>query len=617
MDDVENEMKVCFIEEGTQLLEEAEGCFLELESNRDSMPTIEKLFRIAHNIKGTSRAVGFADVAEFTHQFENLLLELKEGRRRVDQPCVDMMLECNDAIKHMIEALATNLSATFDNSALISKLQAYMAAPQDSGEEVSVDSVPDASAGGWETPATEVVVESPPSLHVVPPADAFIEPDGSAIPIAAPVSTPAPVPVAAPVAVTPKVEAAKPEAAKGDGKTAAAGPDESIRVSLKRLERLSDYIGELVILQTVLDQHGSESESILVSRTISQLGKLSKEIQDISLSLRMIPLKQTFAKLQRIIRDTGRTLGKEVDLVIEGDQTEVDKTVLENLSDPLVHIVRNAIDHGLETTEDRLKVGKSKLGGIQIKAFHKGNNLVIEVKDDGKGVDPARLRQKAIEKGLIRAENRMTDEESMQLLFRAGFSTKDQVSEISGRGVGLDVVKTNVEKMGGTVTLESVLGAGSTFRITLPLTLAIVEGLICEVAGERVVIPMSNVREIVRSKEGDVKEGASGKMLNLRGTVLPVFDLSALLGMKVDASHRTPIILISESRSGQFGVTIDEIVRQQQIVIKKLGQELTGRKGFVGSAILGDGKPSLILDMSDLVEANQGARGKISARMAV
>lgn len=602
MDDIENEMKICFLEEGTQLLEEAEGCFLELENNRDSMPTIEKLFRIAHNIKGTSRAVGFADVAEFTHQFENLLLELKDGRRHVDQPCVDMMLECNDAVKHMIEALAGNLQATFDNSALVAKLKAYMATPQ-GAEDAAADAVtpdaadfegvPDASANEWAEPTSDLVSDAAPEaaapqLHVVPSVEA------GKMPVAPPTAS----------------------AATATDKQAAAGPDESIRVSLKRLERLSDYIGELVILQTVLDQHASESESILVSRTISQLGKLSKEIQDISLSLRMIPLKQTFAKLQRIIRDTGRTLGKEVDLVIEGDQTEVDKTVLENLSDPLVHIVRNAIDHGLETTDDRLKAGKSKQGSIQIKAFHKGNNLVIEVKDDGKGVDPSRLRQKAIEKGLIRADARMTDDESMQLLFRAGFSTKDQVSEISGRGVGLDVVKTNVEKMGGSVTLESTLGAGSTFRITLPLTLAIIEGLICEVSGERVVIPMANVREIVRSKEGDIKEGAGGKMLNLRGKVLPVFDLSAMLGLKQDGL-RKPVILISESRSGQFGVTIDEIVRQQQIVIKKLGQELVGRKGFVGSAILGDGKPSLILDMGDLVESNQNARGKSGARLAV
>lgn len=597
MDDIDNEMKVSFLEEGTQLLEDAEQCFLELEANRDSMPTLEKLFRIAHNIKGTSRAVGFADVAEFTHEFENLLLELKDGRRRADQPCIDIMLECNDAVKHMIQALGTDLKASFDNSALIKKLQTYMATPQGSEED--------------ETAGAENEFESP--VETVPSAelDAWGPTIGGGE-SAAPVSHPAPLAL---VNTAPVVEApAEPKEKSGDkaADKAAAGPDESIRVSLKRLERLSDYIGELVILQTVLDQHASESESILVTRTISQLGKLSKEIQDISLSLRMIPLKQTFAKLQRIIRDTGRALGKEVDLTIEGDHTEVDKTVLENLSDPLVHIVRNAIDHGLETTDDRIKSGKSKLGVIFIKAFHKGNSLVIEVKDDGKGVDPARLRQKAIEKGLIREDARMSDEESMQLLFRAGFSTKDQVSEISGRGVGLDVVKTNVEKMGGQVTLESVLGKGSTFRITLPLTLAIVEGLICEIEGERVVIPMANVREIVRSKEGELKAGIGGQMLTLRGTVIPIFDLSTMLGIKTDPNRMKSVILISESRSGQFGVTIDEIVRQQQIVIKKLGQELAGRKGFVGSAILGDGKPSLILDIGDLAEENLSLRPKTS-----
>lgn len=615
MDEMEKEMKLCFIEEGKQLLEDAEQCFLDLEANNDGNSTIEKLFRIAHNIKGTSRAVGFAQVAEFTHEFENLLLELKEGRRQVDQPCIDIMLECNDAVKNMIESLAADLDAKFDNDALIAKLKAYMAGAQtaavadsesvqteesssEGDQEAAAAAVPSADDAQWETtelaPVGVAPVEAAPALHI------------AAAPVGAtPSAAPAPIKTAPPPA----------GAGGGDKNAKDQGPDESIRVSLKRLEKLSDYIGELVILQTVLDQAANEVHSPLVSRTISQLGKLSKEIQDISLSLRMIPLKQTFQKLQRIVRDTGRALNKEVDLVLEGETTEVDKTVLENLGDPLVHIVRNAIDHGLETTDDRIAAKKNRAGAVSIKAFHKGNNLVIEVQDDGKGVDPAKLRKKAAEKGLIRADAKMSDEESYMLLFRAGFSTKDQVSEISGRGVGLDVVKTNVEKMGGTVQMESKLGNGSLFRITLPLTLAIIEGMICEIAGERVVVPMANVREIIRTREGDIKESVgTGKMYNLRGLIVPIFDMSTLLGIKNDPNVMKPVILIAESRSGTFGVAIDEVVRQQQIVIKKLGQELSNRKGFVGSAILGDGKPSLILDLNDLVEALGGKRPV--ARMA-
>jgi two-component system chemotaxis sensor kinase CheA len=583
MDEMEKEMKLCFIEEGKQLLEEAEQCFLDLEGDRESIPTLEKLFRIAHNIKGTSRAVGFAQVAEFTHEFENLLLQLKEGRRHVTQPCIDIMLACNDAVKVMIEGLAQNLDAQFDNSELIERLKVYMATPDNAEESAPVEPA---------APSAEQFGE--PALSLVPPPADIQE--------LAPLTPPAPPKAAAPAA---------PSAGS------AAAHDESIRVSLQRLEKLSDYIGELVILQTVLDQHSSELASPLLVRTVSQLGKLSKEIQDISLSLRMIPLKQTFAKLQRIVRDTGRALNKEIDLTIDGDQTEVDKTVLENLSDPLVHIVRNAIDHGLETTDERLSAGKDRAGKVWIRAFHKGNSLVIEVQDDGKGIDPGRLREKAIAKGLVRADAQMTRDECMLLLFKNGFSTKDQVSEISGRGVGLDVVKTNVEKMGGQIQLESQLGSGSVFRIVLPLTLAIVEGLICEVREERFVVPLSSVREIVRTKVGDVHAGAGGGCtINLRGKVLPVFDLAAFLALKKDGAeteNTQPVILVAASRNGEFGVIIDEIVRQQQIVIKKLGQELAGKRGIVGSAILGDGKPALIIDLNDLVDSRKRPQGQLSA----
>ncbi|MBK7890233.1 MAG: chemotaxis protein CheA [Bdellovibrionales bacterium] len=581
-------MKLCFIEEGKQLLEEAEQCFLDLEGDRESIPTLEKLFRIAHNIKGTSRAVGFSQVAEFTHEFENLLLQLKEGRRHVTQPCIDIMLACNDAVKVMIESLAQNLDAQFDNSELIERLKTYMATP-DNAEEAPVEVATEHGLSDDVTPRAEQFAEIPLSL-VRPAAD-----------------------VQELASLTPPT----PPKAAAQNTTAAAIHDESIRVSLQRLEKLSDYIGELVILQTVLDQHSSELASPLLVRTVSQLGKLSKEIQDISLSLRMIPLKQTFAKLQRIVRDTGRALGKEIDLTIDGDQTEVDKTVLENLSDPLVHIVRNAIDHGLETTDERLSAGKDRAGKVWIRAFHKGNSLVIEVQDDGKGIDPGRLREKAIAKGLVRADAQMTRDECMLLLFKNGFSTKDQVSEISGRGVGLDVVKTNVEKMGGQIQLESQLGSGSVFRIVLPLTLAIVEGLICEVRDERFVVPLSSVREIVRTKVGDVHAGAGGGCtINLRGKVLPVFDLAAFLSLKkegAETENTQPVILVAASRNGEFGVIIDEIVRQQQIVIKKLGQELAGKRGIVGSAILGDGKQALIIDLNDLVDNRKRTHGQLSA----
>ncbi len=355
----------------------------------------------------------------------------------------------------------------------------------------------------------------------------------------------------------------------------------------------------------MLNQHRGEIKSQLLQRTVQQLGKLSKEIQDISMSLRMIPLKQTFAKLQRIVRDTSKALDKEVELSIYGDHTEVDKTVLEQVSDPLVHIVRNAVDHGLEPAAERIQVGKSKEGRVMIRAYHQGNNLVIEVTDDGKGLDPKRLMKKAIEKGIISPSTQLSDSEAIHLIFHPGFSTKDQVSEISGRGVGLDVVKTNVERLGGQVQLESDLGAGSCFRILLPLTLAIIDGMVVQSGDDRYVIPIANVHETVQPRKEDITfVTGRGEMLSLRDSVLPLFRLSTLLRTNTK-NQKEPwqcIAIIANSRRQPFAVLVDDILRQQQIVIKKLGAEIRMQKGLAGSAILGDGRPSLILDLNELVD---------------
>lgn len=605
MDELDKEMKLSFIDEARQLLEAAEQCFLDLETKQGDREVIETIFRLAHNMKGTSRAVGFGEVAEFTHQLENMLLKIKEGELQVDGETVNLLLECNDHLKFMVDSLSSNLEASFDSEDLIRKITTKLAGGSiaESGDESS------SAAEGWEEiapmtphaesfrPAIEMVDEDPHPMDTVSPFPVRHS-DVSLVESAQQNSALA----------SPQQEAAKrpsPSGSQGGGNgSGSAQTDESIRVSLSRLEKLSDFIGELVILQTVLNQHRAEIPSQLLQRTVGQLGKLSKEIQDISMSLRMIPLKQTFAKLQRIVRDTSKTLGKTVDLNLEGDQTEVDKTVLEHISDPLVHIVRNAIDHGLETTEERLSVGKKANGRVWIRAFHQGNNLVIEVRDDGKGVDPKRLIQKSIEKGIIPPGSHMSDSEAFMLIFKPGFSTKDQVSEISGRGVGLDVVKTNVERLGGTVQLESELGHGSCFRVILPLTLAIVDGMVVQVGEERYVIPIANVYETVQPRKEDVHfVTGRGEMLTLRDQVLPLLRLSGLLktgGGKRDA-HQS-IAIIANTRKEPFAVLVDDIIRQQQIVIKKLGPEIRVQKGLTGSAILGDGKPALILDLNDLVE---------------
>ena len=607
MDDLDKEMKISFIEEARQLLEAAEVCFLDLEASRGGPEVIEQIFRLAHNMKGTSRAVGFGQVAEFTHELENLLLKLKEGKLGIDAETVTLLLACNDHLKHMVEALSLDLDAKFDSAELISKIVTKLgggsigAAPQPAATPGAIESMTDTAhepvleQGDWETPAP---VETPSHAASYKPGIEMVEDDPHPMDNAK----------VAPASPTPQKKAPPAGASSGGGGNGGHGQgvvDESIRVSLGRLEKLSDFIGELVILQTVLNQHRSDIPSQLLQRTVGQLGKLSKEIQDISMSLRMIPLKQTFAKLQRIVRDTSKALGKDVELTIHGEGTEVDKTVLEQVSDPLVHIVRNAIDHGLEMPDERVASGKPREGAVTIRAFHQGNNLVIEVNDDGKGIDPKRLIKKAVEKGLISEGHPMSEQEAINLIFHPGFSTKDQVSEISGRGVGLDVVKTNVERLGGQVQLESEVGTGSVFRIMLPLTLAIIDGMIVQCGEERYVVPITNVHETVQPRKEDVHYvTGKGEMLNLRETVMPIIKLSALLRQSNPSKKESweSIAIIVNSRRSPFAIVVDDIIRQQQIVIKKLGAEIKTQKGLAGSAILGDGKPALILDLNDLME---------------
>ncbi|MBN22096.1 MAG: hypothetical protein CL678_12520 [Bdellovibrionaceae bacterium] len=364
----------------------------------------------------------------------------------------------------------------------------------------------------------------------------------------------------------------------------------------------------MIILQTVINQRRFQYiQDDLTNKSIGMMGKLFKEVQELAMSLRMLPLKSTFQKMNRIVRDTSKALDKEVNLKMIGEETEVDKTVLEKLSDPLVHIVRNAIDHGLESTEGRKEAGKDPQGNVQILAYHEGSNLVIEVNDDGKGIDPEIIRKKAIEKKVIDEHTPMTPEETIQLIFHPGFSTKEQVTEVSGRGVGMDVVKTNIESLGGEVNLQSKVGEGSSFKVVLPLTLAIIEGLVITAEKEKFVIPLSQIFEIVKVQESEI-ENFSGiaRLFKVRGEVLPLFHINSKLGKKLTPESQYTVIILRGS-TYSFGVVVEDILNQQQIVIKKLGDDIPNKKGMMGSAIMADGMPAIILDFYELFKDDLNA----------
>ncbi len=593
MDDFEKELKLGFLEEASQLLADAEQCFLALESNPQDGPMLDKIFRLAHNLKGSSKAVGFEDIGVFTHRFESFLLKVKNGEIPVTSSVISLLLVCNDHIRSMVDTLKGDLDARIDSSALMERIESASHGEAAESEPVAAEPV-----------FEEEIFEAPTPEEVE--LIRLVNHSFDANSIDAGVEMPAPVEAAPVIKVAPPINSVPAPAAH-----ATPAPEESIRVSLARLEKLINSVGELVILQTVLREQSLSSNAHLLRKTIHQMGKVTKEVQDISMSLRMVPLRQTFQKMQRIVRDTSGMLAKKVALVTSGDDTELDKTVLENISDPLVHLIRNACDHGVESPEVRQAKGKPESGTVKLNAYHQSGKLVIEVKDDGGGIDGARLTAKAIEKGILKPGTVLPEQEAIHLIFHPGFSTKAQVTEVSGRGVGMDVVKTNIEALQGEVQVETVLGEGTTFKVILPLTLAIIDGMVVQNEGCRFVVPLSHVHETLKPAVEDVKHTtAMGEVLLLRGENLPLYRLNTLLGHKKAAmkSANEQIAMVIRYAGSPFAVLVDDILGQQQVVIKEVGSEIQNLKWMSGSAILGDGKPAIIIEMNELVKpAKRGA----------
>ncbi|MBS1984949.1 MAG: chemotaxis protein CheA [Bdellovibrionales bacterium] len=591
MDDFEKELKQGFLEEAAESLANVERCFLNLESAKDDPALIEEIFRLAHNLKGSARAVGFTDLGEFTHQLESLLLQIKNKKLELNKGIIDVLLRANDFLRDWIELLRMDMTAKVDWKANGDELVAVT-----SGN--SPVSVTPAAAATEAQP----VAEAEPKLSDVPSA-ADIE-AALAVPMpaegAAPNNT-----FAGPVSHDAPPPAAPPPRAPARKAAPAAGADDSVRVSVARLEKLINNVGELVILQTVLNQNRHQFMNPLLQKTVGQLAKITKDIQEISMSLRMVPLKSTFQKMQRIVRDTSAALGKTVRLDLSGEESELDKSMAELLGDPLVHMVRNSVDHGVEGTEERLAKGKPAEGVVKLAAYHRGNQIVIEVSDDGRGLDPEKLMQKAREKGILRQDQVLPREEAIRLIFHPGFSTKAEVTEISGRGVGMDVVKTNIEKMlQGEVQLESEVGKGTCVRILLPLTLAIIDGMLLQADTERYMVPLAQVHETVHPKAEDLHFATGmGELLNLRGETLPVHRLTTLMGRRAATQKKNAPIIAIIVRMGDapFAVLVDDILGQQQTVVKQLGEEVGRLAGVSGGTILGDGRAALIVDLVDLV----------------
>lgn len=460
----------------------------------------------------------------------------------------------------------------------------------------------------------ELFLESDAAAEDIEEVFLFVEPEEFAIILERSAAEPAPAAEAAPKKAEVKAAPKRKEAAsqknspKAKEPAAAAHKEEKrsfVKIDTQKLDELFDSVGEMVIAQNFV----AENEEILklnsptLSRTIEDLNKITRLIQNRVMALRMVPVHDTFEKMKRVVRDSSKKVNKEIEFTIEGEETEVDKTMVDSLSDPLIHIVRNAIDHGIETTEaERLEAGKGAKGHVLLRAYHKGGNIAIEVRDDGRGINKERVYAKALERGLISEEDDLTDQQIYALIMQAGFSTAEQVSDISGRGVGLDVVRSSIEKLQGKIEIDSRVGEGSVFTILLPLTLAIIDGMIVKSAGDMFIVPTLSVlesfipkREIVHTARGE------GEFVDLRGEMIPVVRLNEVLAINNEQPYIwESTLLCVESEEGKYALLIDELIGRQQVVIKSLGKALSKLRGVSGGAIMGNGDIALILNIEDL-----------------
>jgi two-component system, chemotaxis family, sensor kinase CheA len=554
VDDFLKEIQEGFLVEARDLLSHVESLFLQLEKNPSDLGIYEQLARLAHNFKGSGKAVGFDSLSKFSHELENLLIALKNGKREPSPGVVSLLLKSCDLLQQHLRELENNKQAVITNDPLFEALKRAQEGP-----ELTSDAAKEAGASqtiGFKEPLVKIAKAAP-----------------------------------APIA-------------------ASSPSEDSIRVPLDRIDGLLNLFGEQVILQSALDQARADPLGQIdqMIRTIAQLSKLTVDIQHSMLSLRMTNLQRLFSKLERAVRDTALALGKSVEFVGEGQDSELDKILVDALADPLVHMVRNAVDHGLESSEGRLEAQKPQQGTIRLKAYRGGGSFVLELRDDGRGLNRERIVKKAKEAGLLSEGADPSEEEAFSLIFENGFSTKDEATEYSGRGVGMNVVKETVERLRGSLEIESKLGEGSCFRIRLPLNLAIFHGMVMRVGKERYVIPASDVEEVVVVKPGDLTPLSQREAsLRVREELFSVVDLGAAFTGRpsVGCSGKVSALLVRCGKL-QRAFLVDEVLALQKVVHKAVESQSAGLKGGTGATILGDGTVAMILDLVRWSERNSG-----------
>lgn len=660
------DFKEAFLEELSEQLSEMEQQILTLEANGGDQNTVQTLFRVAHTLKGSSAAMGFDQMKQLTHEMEQVLDEVRNARLQISQGLITLLFQCYDSLRALQETYSTENGEPIDITSLIESLRTSAMSESESAATRQMDAEPktditealryklmDGARMGMKAfsvklsfaPTTimrgaraylvvdalqvmgDIVSISPSMDDMENRQDEALQgfemiiltsetldtiqktvagPDYTHVQVAE-------MTIAEQTADTVPVEdiAQNGELSGNSSAKRSLRKSQTVRVDVERLETLMNLVGELVIDQTrigrvqrALDRSYRSNEQVRVLGDISaHFSRVVSELQENVMAARMLPIEALFDRFPRIVRDLSQNLNKNVQLILEGRETRLDRTVIEEVADPLIHLIRNAVDHGLETSDVRAKNGKSTQGTVRLIAVQEDNKVVISVKDDGAGIDPNKIRLSAVDKGIITSDeaSKLTEPDVLNLIFRPGFSTANTVSDISGRGVGMDIVRSNIEKLNGTIEIQTELGRGTTFKIKLPLSLAIIPGLLVGIDTRTFVIPMSNVVEIVRLFPELIQSVNQVPSILLRGEVLPIVYLRDYLQIpKSQMSLKHLSIVVVESAEKRVGLVVDDLRGNQEIVKKTFGANMGDVQGIAGATILGDGHIGLILDVADV-----------------
>ena len=594
-----------FLTETNESLGALDLDMVRLEQNPNDKELISSIFRLMHTIKGTCGFLGLPRLETVAHRAENVMGRFRDGDLLVTPAYVTLIFESFDRIKTIVAGLEqTGSEPQGDDSALIEKLDAVY-----EGRDGNTENTKDGSKGDGKEDELQALFDATPVLPQEQWHTIVTVPENDAPEAAAAMEMPAaPAPVSAPPA-----DAPQPQKAAGDdhGNKESALAAQSLRVNVDVLENLMTLVSELVLTRNQLLQIQRAQKDNPFSGPLQRLSHVVSELQEGVMKTRMQPIGNAWSKLPRIIRDLSMELNKKIDLVMLGQDTELDRQILDMIKDPLTHMVRNSADHGVEMPADRIAQGKPETGRIILNAYHEGGHIIIEITDDGKGLPLAKIKEKILKNGLASADElaQMSDQQIQQFIFRAGFSTAEKVTSVSGRGVGMDVVRTNIEKIGGSIVLKSTEGKGSTFYIKIPLTLAIVSALIVEAGGERFAIPQLAVRELVlASAKSNIKiESIRGTpFFRLRDQLLPLVSLQSLLGLDAaptGESEPNKYIVVAQIGTYQFGIIVDRVFDTEEIVVKPVSRILKDLEIFSGNTILGDGSVIMILDPNGVAKA--------------